>query len=256
MLSRIKTLNGYRLHSLDGEIGRVKDFYFDDRHWTIRYLVAETGNWLMDRQVLLSPHALKAIGKEAENITIDLTRKQIEGSPSWNSDKPVSRQFEQDYYQYYGWPTYWEGSSCWGMSPYLARDQAGRAEATHVPKAWNAHLRSTNVVRGYRLLAGDGEIGHVEDFIIEDETWTIRYLIVDTQTWWSGKKVLISPRWIEGVSWSEQKVAVTVTREAIRQAPTFTEEALMTRDYEIGLHGHYNRKGYWVEEPEATSRAE
>ncbi|MBE0669187.1 MAG: PRC-barrel domain-containing protein, partial [Anaerolineales bacterium] len=100
MLIKAKTLYGYKLDSLDGEIGKVKEFYFDDRHWTIRYLVADTGNWLMDRQVLISPYALAAVIKEEQHISIDLTKKQIEDSPSLNSDKPVSRQFEQAYYGY------------------------------------------------------------------------------------------------------------------------------------------------------------
>jgi uncharacterized protein YrrD len=106
MLSKAKTLKGYKLNSLDGEIGKVKEFYFDDRHWTIRYLVADTGNWLTGRQVLISPYALVAVSKEEQHITIDLTKKQIEASPSLNSDKPVSRQFEQAYYGYYGYPMY------------------------------------------------------------------------------------------------------------------------------------------------------
>ena len=109
MLYTAKTLKGYKLDSLDGEIGKVKEFYFDDRHWTIRYLVADTGNWLPGRQVLISPYALVAVNKSEEHISVDLTKKQIEDSPSLNSDKPVSRQFEENYYGYYGWPTYWSG---------------------------------------------------------------------------------------------------------------------------------------------------
>jgi hypothetical protein len=113
-------LKGYKLHSLDGEIGKVKEFYFDDHHWTIRYLVADTGNWLTGRQVLISPYALVAVNKEEQYITIDLTKKQIEDSPSLNSDKPVSRQFEETYYGYYGWPMYWAAHTCGGLSLHRA----------------------------------------------------------------------------------------------------------------------------------------
>lgn len=106
MLNNVKTLNGYKLHSLDGEIGKVKEFYYDDKHWAIRYLVADTGNWLKDRQVLISPYALVSVNKEEQSIAVNLTKKQIEESPSLNSDKPVSRQFEEEYYGHYGWPMY------------------------------------------------------------------------------------------------------------------------------------------------------
>ena len=248
MLSKAKTLKGYKMDSLDGEIGKVKEFYFDDRHWTIRYLVADTGNWLTGRQVLISPYALGAVVREEQHITIDLTKKQIEDSPSLNSDKPVSRQFEEAYYGYYGLPVYWGGPYMWGAYPYVVRDREKWKEFTQGEKAWDPHLRSTYDVSGHHIQALDGELGHVQDFIIDDETWAIRYLIVDTHNWWPGKKVLVSPQWIERVSWGESKVFVNLSRETIKQSPEYTEESLLTRDYEIGLHRHYNRQGYWIDE--------
>ena len=114
MLVKAKTFNGYKLDSLDGEIGKVKEFFFDDHHWTIRYLVADTGNWLTGRQVLISPYSLVAVNKEEQSIKVDLTQKQIEDSPSLSSDKPVSRQFEEEYYGYYEVPIYWGGPYMWG----------------------------------------------------------------------------------------------------------------------------------------------
>jgi uncharacterized protein YrrD len=248
MLSKAKTLTGFKLNSLDGEIGKVKDFYFDDRHWTIRYLVAETGTWLADRQLLISPYALAAVNKEEKNIAIDLTKKQIEDSPSLDNDKPVSRQFEESYYEYYNWPRYWGGSYRWGYYPYIECNHEKWNDFTRGEKKWDHHLRSSHEVIGYHIQAEDGELGHVQDFIIDDETWAIRYLIVDTHNWWSGKKVLVSPQWIERVSWGQTKVFVNLSRETIKQSPEYTGESLLTRGYEIGLHGHYNRKGYWVDE--------
>ena len=255
MLNKAKTLRDYKLDSLDGEIGKVKEFYFDDQYWAIRYLVADTGNWLTGRQVLISPYALVAVIKEEQHITIDLTKKQIEDSPSLNSDKPVSRQFEQAYYGYFGWPMYWGGPFMWGPYPYLTRDLEKLRVSTQSEKAWDPHLRSTHDVSGHHIQAADGEIGHVEDFIIDDETWAIRYLIIDTQNWWAGKKVLVSPQWIERVSWRESKVFVNLPREAIKRSPEYTEASLLTRDYETALHRHYNRQGYWVDEPVAQEHS-
>jgi uncharacterized protein YrrD len=255
MLNKAKTLKGYKLDSLDGEIGKVEEFYFDDRYWTIRYLVADTGNWLMDRQVLISPYALVAMKRKKQQIVINLTKKQIEDSPSLNSDKPVSRQFEEVYHGYYGFPMYWGGPYMWGSYPYIVRDRE-KWRATQGKKAWDPHLRSTHDVSGHDIQATDGQIGHVEDFIIDDEnTWAIRYLIIDTRNWWPGKKVLISPHWIEHVSWNESKVFVNLPRETIKQSPEYTEKSLMTRDYEGRLHRHYNRQGYWVDEPTAKEHS-
>ena len=257
MLNKVKTLEGYKLESLDGEIGKVKDFYFDDQFWTVRYLVAETGTWLADRQVLLAPYALTGVHPEGRNISVDLTKKQIEDSPSADNHKPVSQQFEQAYYGYYGYPAYWSGPYSWGPYPDFRRDHQARAvdlaherqnERTQRKNGWDPHLRSTHAVSGHHLQALDGEIGHVSDFVIDDETWAIRYLIVDKHNWWPGKKVLISPQWIERVSWDERKVFVNLSRLTIKASPEYTADSLLTRDYEISLHGHFNRKGYWVDE--------
>ena len=255
MLNKAKTLNNYKLSCLDGEIGKVNEFYFDDKYWTVRYLIADTGNWLTSRQVLISPHALLAVNKEEQYISINLTKKQLEDSPSLDKDKPVSLQFEEAYYEYYKWPTYWEGSYMWGAQPNIEFDLKERKESTHYEENWDPHLRSTYQVSGYGIQATDGEIGHVEDFIIDDETWAIRYLIINTRNWWPGKKVLVSPRWIERVSWDEKTVFVNLLRETIKQSPEYTEESLLTRDYETGLYQHYKRPGYWADEPDTKDHS-
>ena len=249
MLNKAKTLNDYKLQSLDGEIGSISEFLFDDQHWAIRYLVADTGSWLSERQVLITPYALVAVIKEKRHIAVDLTKKQIEDSPSLECDKPVSRQFEDAYYGYYGWPMYWGGPYMWGYYPKIVRDGKKPKESVLGKKEWDPHLRSTNKVSGYHVQATDGEIGHVDDFVIDDETWAIRYLVIDTRNWLPGKKILVSPQWIERVSWNESKVFFDHPREAIKQSPEYSEESLITRDYETGLHQHYNRKEYWIDEP-------
>lgn len=253
MLITAKNLKGYKLDCKDGEIGKVEEFYFDDRYWTVRYLVVSTGNWLTGRQVLVSPYAVGSLFSGQRNIDVALTKKQIEDSPTLNSDRPVSRQFEEAYNLHYGWPTYWSGSNVWGFSTSLSPSQAA---VSPIPphKPWDPNLRSTQAVTSYEIRASDGEIGHVEDFVIDSETWTIRYLVVNTRNWWPGKKVLVSPEWIERVSWSDSKVFINQSREAIKSSPEYSEAALLTRDYELGLHRHYGHRGYWVNESTAPAR--
>jgi hypothetical protein len=248
MLFKAKTLAGYKLDSLDGEIGKVKDFYYDDLHWTVRYLVAETGDWISERQVLISPFALVGVNKEERCISIDLVKKQIETSPSLDSDKPVSRQFEEAYYGHYGYPTYWGGPYSWGPYPYPMRDFEKWKESTQSKKGWDLHLRSTGDATGHHIQTLNGEIGHVEDLIVDDETWAIRYIVVGTHNWWPGKKVLVATQWVERVSWDERKVFVNLNRQTIKESPEYTEESLLTRDYESRLYEHYDRKGYWVDD--------
>jgi uncharacterized protein YrrD len=250
MLDKAKELKNYTLRSLDGEIGKVKDFYFDDAFWTIRYLIADTGNWLTGRQVLISPHALSAVNRDDRNVAVRLTKEQIENSPPLYTDRPVSQQYETDYYGYYGWPVYWGGPFSWGPYPYIVPDiEKLRQDAPGGGKDGDRHLRSVHEVTGYHVKAVDGSIGHVEDFIIDDKTWAIRYLIIDTRNWLPGKRVLISPPWIQSVSWGDKSVFVNVPLGTIQRAPEYLGESSLTSEYESELHRHYNRQGYWVDQP-------
>lgn len=249
MLINAKKLKGYKLEGLDGEIGKVKEFYFDDQHWAIRYLVADTGNWLSEKQVLISPYSLGDVNEDGECIFIKLTKKQIEDSPSLDSDKPVSRQFEESYYGYYGCPPYWSGAYMWGTYPYIVRDRERWPDMTRNERTWDPHLRSTHAVDGHHVQAIDGEIGHIRDFLIDVDTWAIRYLIIDTRNWLPGKNVLISPQWIERISWTEGKVFINLSREAIKHSAEYTEAPQVTRDYETELYRHYWNQGYWTDKP-------
>src|SRR6476620_6311713 len=174
MLRSIKQSYGNKLGASDGEIGHVKDFYFDDQNWAVRYLVADTGSWLAGRRVLISPHAFGSLDQAGNLLRVNLTRKQIEKSPSIELHKPVSRQYEEEYYRYYGWPFYWQGGGLWGMSgfpilelpakPFPSESATARGPQLEGP---DAHLRSTQAVNGYHLQASDGIMGHVCDFMID-----------------------------------------------------------------------------------------
>jgi sporulation protein YlmC with PRC-barrel domain len=245
MLIKSKKLKDYQLGSLTGEMGKVKDFYFDDKHWTIRYLVVDTGHWLTGRLVLISPYALVETNHTDKLISVNLTKKQIEDSPSINNQKPVSKQFEDAYYKHYGWVPYWFGPSVWGPYAYPGWIYDKPNEISKLEKPWDPNLRSVREIIDYRIQATDGEIGHIDDFVVDDRTWTIRYLIVDTRNWWTRKEVLISPEWITRVSWNESKVFVNLQRDTIKLAPEYTDESLASREYENLLHRHYQKMGYW-----------
>jgi len=256
MLIKAKTLKNYKLNSLDGEIGKVKDLYFEDQYWTIRYLIANTGNWLTGRQVLISPNSIASINKEEQCINVNLTKNQIENSPSLDSDKPVSMQFQEKYYGYFALPMYGMGmgmgmemEGVGTMLPYLPieNDEERLKAIAKEQDGWDPHLRSTHNVNGYNIQGIDDTIGHLEDFIIDDETWEIRYLIIDTQNWLPGKKILLAPQWIESVSWDESKLTVNFLCEDIKQSPEYTEETILDRDFETSLYQHYNREGYWTD---------
>jgi uncharacterized protein YrrD len=254
MLREIKAMHGAVLHAQDGEIGSVDDILFDDEQWTARYFVVDTGSWLDSRQVLIAPAALSLLDGDQKVLRVNLTRDQVEGSPAAETERPVSRQWEKDYYDYYGWPYYWGGMGVTGGMGLsggmgLAGVQISRGigdgrtpqqeadeRASHVG---DAHLRSIREVTGYEIVAPDGHLGHVEGFIIDDETWKIRYLAVDTRDWWPGKKVLLPLDWIGQVIWPEHTVGVKVTRDQVQSGPEWHPHEPISPAFEAELAEYY-----------------
>lgn len=221
MLQNTKELYGHRLAASDGEIGHVKDFYFDDNIWVVRYLVADTGSWLSGRQVLLSPHAFGRLDQKEKSLSINLTRRQIEDSPSIESHKPVSRQYEIDYYRYYGWPAYWNGSSIWGLGgfPLVLAPSKDQIDAQAQPHHRDdKHLRSAKAVAGYAIHALDGEIGSVSGFMVDDKSWAVSALTVEAGHWFSGHEILLPVGQIERISYEKSEVFVKLTKTAIKHA--------------------------------------
>ena len=247
MLRSLKQLQNFKLIARDGAIGSVRDFYFDDSRWIVRYLIADTaGFWEESHQVLVSPIAFRQADWATREFHLALTVAKVRQSPGIGLDKPVSRQFEQDYFRYYGWPYYWGSDGIWGQWSYpgeLAASAGSPPPGPDMPG--DPHLRSIHEVVGYHILAQGTEIGHVDDFIVDDETWSIRYLVVDTSNWWLGKKVLLAPHWVDEISWADNNVAMGLAPDTIRNSPEWQPDELVNREYETRLYDYYGRPGYW-----------
>jgi len=254
MLQTTAHLKGFAIKATDGSLGTVDDIYFDDETWTVRYLTVKTGGWLSGRQVLISPISVKYADWQGRQLNVSLTMKQVEESPDINKHQPVSRQHEAVYNSYYGYPYYWGGPYLWGSAFYpeglavpahsYEDAQAGKIGV----ESGDTHLRSTEAVTGYDIDALDGEIGHVAGFVIDDKAWAIRYIEVATKNWLPSKKVLMSPNWVERVSWEDFRVYTELTRDAIKAAPPYMEQMAITRDYENELFVHYGKPPYWLNE--------
>lgn len=261
MLRNAKFFEGFELRASDGAIGKVKDIYFDDERWHLRYFVVDTGGWLNGRTVLISPEAVTAPRYHEKALATGLTQEQVRNSPAVDTDRPVSRQQELELNQYYAWPYYWGAPALGtGYVGAAAAPTAAALRAEIAPKQrtvgaapsetsieadmresakGDPHLRSAGVVRGYKLEARDGSIGHVEDLLIEDNTWAVRFLLVDTRNWWPGKKVLVPLSHVLDFDWRNSRLRVDLAREAIKAGPEFEEERPLADEYTDRLEAHY-----------------
>jgi len=165
----------------------------------------------------------------------------VEESPDIETDKPVSRQHERDLFEYYGWSPYW-GAGRSGLTPHVARVD----EDLETPSPGNPDLRSMREVAGYSIHATDGHIGHVEDFIIGDEEWAVRYMVVDTRNWLPGRKVIIAPEWVTRIDWRGKVVSLGHSKEEVRESPPYDPNQPVNRQYELRLYDYYGRRKYWT----------
>jgi len=272
MLRSVKDLDDYVVGATDGIIGHVKDFYFDDKAWVIRYLVVNAGTWLSSRKVLISPISIARPDWTEKILPVRITKEQVKNSPNIDTEKPVLRQHEAQLHEHYGYPFYWDGAGPWGGEPWGGGVYASRlvpayaifgstphAEPSEADKAYaraegvrhqddDPHLRSCKTVMRYHVHASDGDIGHVYGLLVDDETWAIRYFVVATSHWWAGHHVLITPKWIKDISWSDSAVSVNPTQQAVKDAPLYDLDAQLTSEREVGIYDHYEHLGYWVTE--------
>jgi sporulation protein YlmC with PRC-barrel domain len=249
MLRSLKELYGYKILALDGEIGSVHDFYFDDQEWEIRYLVVDTGPWILGRKVLISPGALGQPDWMGQQFPVNLKRDEIENGPDIDTDKPVSRQQQSALHSYFNWPLYWATPFSTGPMPatYAALQAEKEAVKEKEAEDMDTHLRRAQEVIGYQIEGRDGVLGKVDNFIIDDENWTIRYVVNDTVDLSVGKKVLIAPDfWVKSIRFDEKQVFIDLTTQVIMDSPEFDPTRPLNREYEEVLYDFHGRPYYWI----------
>lgn len=258
MLRSLKGLEHYVVKATDGDVGRVVNFLVDDEHWVVRYLVVETAAALGRPRVLISPVSFREVEWSTHTFGLALTVDTVKNSPDLDTDQPVSRQHERDYSGYYGYPHYWGYLEPWGPNAYpalLGAGQKNEEPAEHRDNtAADVHLRSVEEVIGYHVHASDGLVGHIEDFIVTDDSWAVRYLVVDTSKWPMGRKVLVAPQWATKVSWLTRTVDVGLSREALKHSPEWNAMDGVNRAYEERLYDYYGRPTSWSSDVARTKK--
>lgn len=248
MLRSLRSMLNYQINAKNEVVGEVEDFFFDDHQWVVRYIVDRLGAFTDQKHLLVSPRSVKSFDWVTKSITTDLTKAQIEKSPDVNAHKPISFQQQDDLAKYFNWPLYaqWGMDSDFGRTNRLENNQkALHSVAQKASESADDFLRSAQEVQGYHIHALDGEIGRVDDFIIEDDSWSIRYMAIATHHWTPGRKVLISPHWIHAIRWNDAEVVVNLDRKAVKNSPEFNPHELINRQYEETLYDYYGRPFYW-----------
>ncbi|MCO8123999.1 PRC-barrel domain-containing protein [Stieleria sp. TO1_6] len=248
MLIAFHQIDGTKLSGSEEAIGTIKDLFLDQHDWHVRYAVVDTGVWLPGRRILVSPTAITKHDWGAHQATALLSHAQVESSPDVDLMRPVSRQMELELAKHYDWPAYWASGLGLGGEAAAAVPPSVMVpnEKQHEIEDQLLNVRSAHEILGYSIHATDGDIGHVNDFIIDDETWAVRYLVVDTKNWLPAPKVLVAPAWIESVSWADQAVTVEVTCQQIKDSPDYDPLAPVNRGYEEHIYDFYGKERYWM----------
>jgi hypothetical protein len=242
MLRSEKSLHQYKVRATDGEIGKVHALLFDDQAWIVRYFVVDTGSWLPGRKVLIPPREVKEPEWQDGHLPVKLTRTQVEESPPIDADKPVSRQHEEALHEHFHWHPYWLGGVAIGTT---AAQRKEKRQTDPAVETDDPNLRSTREVVGYGVNATDGEIGHIHDFIVDDQDWQMRYAVVDTRTWLPGRKVLLALSWIQRFDWAQRLADIDLSRDQVQNSPEYDPDQPVNRRYEKVLYDYYGRPHDW-----------
>lgn len=255
MFTRVCQIDGFTLCAEDGEIGHVADLCFDDEKWTMRYLVVATGPWLFGRRVLISPNSVTGWDWKKRKVSVGLSMEQVRNSPDIDTDRPISRQQESEYHLYYNFPPYWGGVALWGRYAQpggevsdqdIEHSERTKRETT----GGENHLRSAKEVAGYRVMATDGEVGHLDDFLMDPTNWAIRYLAINTGSWLRKHEVIITRKLVDRVVWSQAQMNVNASKALIEGAPDFDEAIGVDRELETRIFEHFTTHPYWEESQE------
>jgi len=246
MLRTMRHLIGATVAATDETVGELDDAYFDDRHWAVRYLVVRSDEADHAAPLMVSPVAVEAISEDASRIDLAVDKESVEKAPGVGHEQPVSVQRERAYYDYYGWPYYWQGPGVWGawsgaagmrMLPVgvppdrvVADELSGQEEAEAGAAGsgeldeTSRHLRSANEVIGYFVEATDHEVGHVEDLLLDPDSWRLTAVVVDTSNWWFGKRVAVPSEHFVAVDWETETVSVDLTRAQVKAEHEYRPE--------------------------------
>lgn len=252
MLRSLKELLGYQISAKDDQIGKVHNFLFDDENWRIRYMVVDTGPWIIGRKVLISLEALGQPVWESKTFPVDLTREQVKNSPDVDLAKPVSRQFEERLHKHYHWAHYWSMTTALSGNPAYIPPQLFKVQEESVDKVQDAsHLRSTNEMLDYKVSAIDGEVGFLSDFIVDDDNWQLRYMVTGINNFESEKQVLIAIEWLDRIDVARKDIFINLKQDAVKFSPSFDPTLPVNRQYEEVIYDYYGRPKYWqVVEPQ------
>ncbi|MCC3144961.1 PRC-barrel domain-containing protein [Halanaerobium sp. Z-7514] len=258
MLRKLNELKAFKVQGKEEELGEVSDFYFDQDHFILRYLVLDTDCWLKKEQTLISTDEIEAIDHNKKEIKTTMRAEALENGPSLEKNQPISKIMEENVVDYYDWPLYWASTSSGGVPTIPAgtkmreklfdfetlTDEEKQAKEEEL----DSNLRSLNEISGYEIQAVDKSFGKVKDLFVDEEDWLIRYLLIDTRKILPSKKVIIAPEWVRHISWDKKQIFVDKSKKEIKNAPKYEEDEakeLVDRDYEEDLYDHYDEPKYW-----------
>ncbi len=248
----LEDLIGYKIEAEDGHIGTVHDVLFDDEAWVVRYVVVDTGGWLLGRKVLVSPEAAHEPDEGHKTLQVKLTKQQVKDSPEVPIDPPLSREEEAQYRDHYRWPDYWDNVEAFDRNAMVNIAPEAMSLGTVAPAppvappipevVADPMLRSARVIRGYKIHCGaDEDVGEVTDFVIDGQAWTVPFLVVKLKDKDAADHVLIPASSIRRTGWKDKAIELDYESATVNSAPHFDETVKRDKLFLDGVATHYDR---------------
>jgi hypothetical protein len=196
MLEFASAFRSYALEANDGEIGAIVDFLFDGRTSAVRWLVVHTGDWLRNRKIWLHPAVIGKADNDRCELSVNQTKAQLQAMFSFGAN-PLASQTQ----------------------PLVVFAPESETAIDLVDD--DRYLHSVDAITRFHVVGSDGAIGKVEDLLIDEESWSFPYIVVETDTWWSGNHVLISHRAMKEISRAERQIRADLNRQLIKASPSW-----------------------------------
>lgn len=238
MFASLTELRSYRIRGTDAELGKINDLCFRQNDWVVRYVVV--GMEELARESLLLTTYLGRLDRGSHTLTADILLEQVANTDPLDRSMPLEERDERRLHEQYGWPAIWWQEEhdiepiggLWSEEP-RASENADEQEFES-PRV----MFAGDLLEAYAVEGEGGEIGRLLDVIVEDETWSIPYLVVGSP---GAERTLVATDYVQTIDLGTRNIYLSLPVGAVANSPILSSVGPITPELEQSLREYYDR---------------